>query len=122
MVDIATAPRLSPDGKRLAFRVNGEWRWLFLAQPRFQYSARAETISELSTWTPLVAASRDASWYNRPDVRRTKILHVTEAEPQMAALCSGAPLDENSAWSLADVPPGLRCRRMACAQYWAVLG
>lgn len=74
-----------------------------------------------------VAAPRDATAYDRPNVRQPKVIHVAQpAEPSsvtgcltLLASCSGALLDDNSMYhSLAEVPEHIRCRRRACAKRW----
>lgn len=74
----------------------------------------------------LVAASRDASSYNRPNVRSPKRVHVANEvvegrtpRPFLSARCSGAILDEFGMYAdLADVPERARCQRRACARHW----
>ncbi|AIG81303.1 Hypothetical protein AJAP_42680 (plasmid) [Amycolatopsis japonica] len=77
------------------------------------------------------AATRDASSYDRPDVRTTKRYHfahvgkpfrtgqpMSTGAVSMSAVCSGALLDENGAIPARDVEPRLRCRRLACRNAW----
>ncbi|WP_086780035.1 hypothetical protein [Streptomyces griseus] len=66
--------------------------------------------------TALWAATRDASCYDRPDVRTTKQVHM--AREDGTARCNRSTLDEGSTWSPSDVPPGLRCRSNGCRQAW----
>jgi hypothetical protein len=78
----------------------------------------AETAEE--PW----AATRDASWYNRPDVHSDKAVHMagrTVLEGVMSA-CGRSILDEDSTWRPADVPAGLRCRSNGCRQAWPTPG
>ena len=63
-------------------------------------------------------ALRDASWYNRPNTRSPKVYHVLADDLPFFAVCSGAPLVEETECSVAAVPPGLRCRRRACRSRW----
>jgi len=62
------------------------------------------------------AATRDASSFDRPNVRSMKVSHVNDGRGQ--AKCSGAPLDESLKRPLAEVPAQSRCRRRACARHW----
>lgn len=70
------------------------------------------------------AALRDASWYDRPNVRSLKLLHMAHVEIAdsgsrfMYAACNGMPLDEASVWAAHEVPPGLRCGRPGCRVRW----
>jgi len=68
------------------------------------------------------AATRDASWYERPNVRSSKHVHVAgRMAPRgegFMSRCGRSVLDENSAWRPADVPTGLRCRSNGCRQAW----
>jgi len=82
----------------------------------------------------LFAATRDASSYRRPDVRKRKVVHVADAgewfttgqptrhvesEITLKSRCSGALLDNYVMYrSLADVPAHLRCQRPACRNQW----
>lgn len=78
-----------------------------------------------------LAATRDASSFDRPDTRSTKVYHAAEAgqvhrrgQPTgttyqlLSAVCSQQVLDDNSAVPLDLAPVGLRCRRVACARIW----
>ncbi|MDT7784380.1 MAG: hypothetical protein QOF58_2799 [Pseudonocardiales bacterium] len=81
--------------------------------------------------TDYLAATRDASWFDRPDTRSTKVFHACDAgklhssgqrwgqqHRLLTAVCSQQVLDDNSAVRLDDVPRRLRCRRTACARIW----
>ena len=63
------------------------------------------------------AATRDASSMDRPNVRSLKQVHRALPD-RWESRCSGAVLDEASAWVLADVPAGLRCQGNGCRQAW----
>jgi hypothetical protein len=63
------------------------------------------------------AALRDASWFDRPDVRKPKRYHVTDGH-WFAFCCRWRPLDETTAVELGDVPAGLRCQRRGCRAHW----
>lgn len=78
-----------------------------------------------------LAATRDASWFDRPDTRTTKVFHACDADQVrtsgqplsnghrlLSAVCSQQVLDDNSAIPLEEVPERLRCRRPACARIW----
>lgn len=67
------------------------------------------------------AAVRDASWWDRPNVRSPKKLHVNNGD-WMASCDSRIPLDESTASALSNVPLRLRCRRRGCAEHWEVTG
>lgn len=69
------------------------------------------------------AATRDASVWDRPDVRTAKRVHVGRTdhprEPGLpVARCRLVLLDENATWDPADVPEHARCRRNGCRQAW----
>lgn len=66
------------------------------------------------------AAQRDASWYDRPNVRSDKVIHVsgrTVLQGVMSA-CGRSLLNDDLVWEPADVSPGLRCRSNGCRQKW----
>ncbi len=78
-----------------------------------------------------LAATRDASWFDRPDTRTTKVYHACEADQVrtsgqplssgyrlLSAVRSQQVLDDNSAVAIEEVPEQLRCRRPACARIW----
>ncbi len=82
---------------------------------------------------PLLAASRDASVLDRPNVRGRKKAHVavnvqelrsTYWEPNGSlmgdAACNPAraPLDMSVASEAADIHPDQRCQRPGCAARW----
>lgn len=66
---------------------------------------------------PVIAMLRDASWFNRPNVRTVKKYHVANGD--MAA-CNTVrmPLAEFTALDASEVPEGLRCRRRGCTPNW----
>lgn len=74
----------------------------------------------------LVAALRDASSYDRPNVRGPKRVHVAEFDGPsvngcvtLLARCSGVLLDESGMYhSLDKVPTHVRCRRRGCVNRW----
>lgn len=71
----------------------------------------------------LMAGTRDASWWNHPDVTKVKVLHVAIIGGRggniWTACCDPRiPLVENHSWRAADVPEGLRCRRSGCRVRW----
>jgi hypothetical protein len=63
-----------------------------------------------------VAATRDASWYDRPDVHKVKRYHVW-GENDMSA-CGRSILTELSTRTLDDVPAILRCQGRGCRERW----
>lgn len=73
---------------------------------------------------PYAAACRDASWYNRPDVRTVKVFHIATVSD--TAACNpgpefqrSTPLDPNGYYRTpADVYDDLRCRRPGCRVHW----
>lgn len=73
---------------------------------------------------PLVAGTRDASWYNRPDVRSVKAHHIATDEDSGA--CAPGPVFNSGTIALndftygpaADVYDDLRCRRPGCKKHW----
>lgn len=72
----------------------------------------------------LVARLRDASWFNRPNVRRIKMYHVctmdspSNVSEVATALCTTAPMSKFTARPLGEIPRWLRCQRPACRQRW----
>lgn len=62
---------------------------------------------------PLVAASRDASYYSRPG--RAEVRHIVADN---WAACGRGPLVEEDAVPVAEVPRGGRCQRPGCRQHW----
>lgn len=71
------------------------------------------------------AALRDASWYDRPETRTDKQVHVsgrTIREGTMSR-CGRSILDEEGlVWDPADVPQHARCRSNGCRQAWPAEG
>lgn len=69
----------------------------------------------------LIAATRDASWYDRPDVRKVKRVHVVVHSAQLgpAAACQPNRIvaDQGTVWAAADAP--VRCTARACALLFA---
>ena len=71
---------------------------------------------------PVYAATRDASWYNRPDTRKIKVFHIA-TEDDTAACAPGpvtlsVPLAEGSYRLAREIFDDLRCRRPGCARHW----
>jgi hypothetical protein len=66
------------------------------------------------------AAQRDASWYARPDVHTTKVVHVAGREDREGVMsrCGRSVLNRDLTWTLDDAPKGLRCRSNGCRQAW----
>ena len=62
------------------------------------------------------AATRDASWYDRPDVRTAKVVHV--GRPNSWSKCGRSFLDDYTTWAPKDVPEHIRCRSNGCRQAW----
>lgn len=62
------------------------------------------------------AAPRDASVFDRPDVRKPKVAHVSNGHGE--ARCSGVNLAEDMRASLDRVSELSRCRRPACRKRW----
>lgn len=71
-----------------------------------------DTDEQADLW----AAPRDASCYDRPNVRSSKRVHV--ANQYGHASCSGAPLDEATSLALDEVPEHIQCQRAACRKHW----
>jgi hypothetical protein len=78
----------------------------------------ADTIEAEELW----AATRDASWYERPSISNDKQVHMAgRMAPRgegVMSRCGRSILDENSSWRPEDVPKGLRCRSNGCRQAW----
>lgn len=66
------------------------------------------------------AAGRDASWYNRPDVRTSKVVHMAgrPIREGTASRCGRSVLDDGLTWIPEQVPDHLRCRSNGCRQAW----
>jgi hypothetical protein len=62
------------------------------------------------------AATRDASWYDRPNVRSDKAVHV--GRPDGWSRCGRSFLDDGSTWAPEDVPEHIQCRANGCRQAW----
>lgn len=74
------------------------------------------------TDTDLWAATRDASWYDRPNVHTDKQVHVSgrpapRGEGTMSR-CGRSLLDDGLVWDPAAVPEHARCRSNGCRQAW----
>ncbi|MCX4751744.1 hypothetical protein OG455_41725 [Kitasatospora sp. NBC_01287] len=68
------------------------------------------------------AAQRDASWYNRPNTRTDKVVHVA-GKPSLygqMSRCGRSVLNEDLMWSLEGVPEHVRCQGSGCRQAWPV--
>jgi hypothetical protein len=63
-----------------------------------------------------IAATRDASWYNRPDVHKPKRYHVW-GQDQMSA-CGRSILTDLVTRPLDGVPANLRCQARGCCERW----
>jgi len=71
----------------------------------------------------LMAASRDASWYDCPDTTTVKVMHVARVyeldDTVWSARCNRrTPLDETVSRPAEEVPAGLRCQRRGCRELW----
>ncbi|MFI6444669.1 hypothetical protein [Kitasatospora sp. NPDC050543] len=66
------------------------------------------------------AATRDASWYARPDVRSVKAVHMNgrQVREGVMSACGRSLLDDGSHWTPDDVPAALRCQSNGCRQAW----
>ena len=68
------------------------------------------------------AATRDASWYHRPDTSSSHQVHMAgHPAPRgegVMSRCGRSVLDTNLPWKPADVPDRLRCRSNGCRQAW----
>ena len=75
-----------------------------------------ETTAAEEPW----AATRDASWYDRPDVHSDKAVHMAGRTVLQGVMskCGRSILDEGAVWTPADVPDYLRCRSNGCRQAW----
>lgn len=85
--------------------------------------------SGLPAGTPLLiggrlqSASRDASWWNRPDVRSVKAAHVVvSSQLGHGAACDSKRImldTDGTVLAAAEVGAGARCRRAGCAALFA---
>lgn len=68
----------------------------------------------------LWAATRDASWYSRPNIRHANVLHLAGKPGREGRLsrCGRSVLDSTNPWEPAEVPVRLRCRSNGCRQAW----
>ncbi len=71
----------------------------------------------------LMAASRDASWYDCPDTATVKVMHVARIyelnDTIWSARCNrNTPLDGTVGRPAGQVPEGLRCLRRGCRELW----
>jgi hypothetical protein len=68
------------------------------------------------------AATRGASWYERPDTHSGKQVHMAGRKAPrhegVMSKCGRSILDEGSTWRPADVPQHLRCQSNGCRQAW----
>jgi len=66
------------------------------------------------------AATRDASWYDRPNVRSDKQVHVSgRIVPEgTMSRCGRSLLDDGLMWAPEGVPEHVRCRSNGCRQAW----
>jgi hypothetical protein len=78
----------------------------------------AETPAAEEPW----AATRDASWYSRPDVHSDKAVHMAGRKIREGTLscCGRSVLDDGLTWIPEDVPEHIRCRSNGCRQAWPV--
>lgn len=67
----------------------------------------------------LMAATRDASDYNRPNTRTPKKWHIVGADECSA--CRGKSLVMESAEPAEDVPVERRCMRHGCREKWPMM-
>jgi hypothetical protein len=65
------------------------------------------------------AAQRAADWYDRPDTRTDKAVHVGRADGW--SRCGRSFLSEDLAWDPAEVSEDLRCRSNGCRQAWPTI-
>ncbi len=85
--------------------------------------SRADRPAAPPVVQPLIAGTRDASWYDRPDVHTVKAWHI--ATEHDTAACSPGPEFHRSiilfdSYLDADqVFDDLRCRRPGCRVHWA---
>lgn len=70
------------------------------------------------------AATRDASWYNRPNVRSNKVVHMSGRTVREGVMskCGRSILDDGLTWIPEDVPEHIRCRGNGCRQAWPTNG
>jgi hypothetical protein len=68
------------------------------------------------TVTVLLAATRDASWYARPNTRSLKAWHLLGEGGR--SLCGLPALDVENSMPAEDVSEDGRCRRSGCVQWW----
>jgi len=68
------------------------------------------------------AATRDASWYSRPDVHSDKQVHMAGRKIREGTMsrCGRSVLDDGLTWIPEDVPEHIRCRSNGCRQAWPV--
>lgn len=66
------------------------------------------------------AATRDASWYPRPNTRSPKRAHVSGRTVREGVMsrCGRSLLDDGTSWPLADVPATARCQSRGCREAW----
>ena len=64
-----------------------------------------------------VAARRDASWYDRPNVGRLKVIRVGARNGW--SRCGRSVLDTTNRITLEEVPEPQRCRRSGCRERWS---
>ena len=66
------------------------------------------------------AASRDASWYSRPNVHAATVLHMAGSPGYGGTMsrCGRSVLDHTNPWRPTDAPARLRCRSNGCRQAW----
>lgn len=65
---------------------------------------------------PLVAATRDASWLNCPNVSSPKKIHIVGADG--FSMCGRIFLDDTNEMNLEFVPPVCMCGRQACWKFF----
>ena len=82
------------------------------------------TMQRPTVPVPVWAATRDASWYDRPDTRKVKVFHIaTDAEtaackPGPAHVYTTVPLYDGTYTPAHEVYDDLRCRRPGCLRHW----
>ncbi|MFG2328288.1 hypothetical protein ACGFMM_01545 [Streptomyces sp. NPDC048604] len=64
------------------------------------------------------AAGRDASWYDRPNVHSSKVVHMAgqRIREGTASQCGRSVLDDDMKWIPEQVPQPIRCRSNGCRQ------
>ena len=69
------------------------------------------------------AASRDASWYARPNVHAHTVVHMAGRPGREGTMsrCGRSVLDHTNPWVPAAVPAHIRCRSAGCRQAWPAL-